>query len=287
MIQEFESTKHELRKALSDIRIQRDAHQRLQQKLQELGRLEEHTKVLIDRKPYVVVLLDADGYVFKDDFLGHGEAGGEKAADELLVGVRKHLDQNVEELANADIVVRAYANVEGLSNALIRDGKLKSVAEFRAFVAGFTSRQPFFDFVDVGAGKERADCYAPFLGRFAGDRAKFERICLLEADILSPSIKSLGFKDTDQFSNVFATSRNVVKGATAASPPPQFKNKKVQVLRLGPVLLNAAGKRYDRPLSVRPELIKELKGANPCPWLYLRGECLWAATFFLSNPFYF
>ena len=56
-----------------------------------------------------------------------------------------------------DILVKAFANLEGLAIALVRDGRLKDVSQLRAFVTGFSSRRAFFDFVDVGAGKERAD----------------------------------------------------------------------------------------------------------------------------------
>jgi hypothetical protein len=56
-----------------------------------------------------------------------------------------------------DILVRAFANVSGLGAALVRDGRLNDVGQLRAFATGFSGRQAFFDFVDVGAGKERAD----------------------------------------------------------------------------------------------------------------------------------
>jgi len=56
-----------------------------------------------------------------------------------------------------DILVRAFANVGGLGAALEHDGRLKDAAQLRAFATGFSSRQAFFDFVDVGSGKERAD----------------------------------------------------------------------------------------------------------------------------------
>lgn len=56
-----------------------------------------------------------------------------------------------------DILVRAFANVSGLGAALERDGRLKEAGQLRAFATGFSTRQAFFDFVDVGAGKERAD----------------------------------------------------------------------------------------------------------------------------------
>ena len=55
------------------------------------------------------------------------------------------------------IVVNIYANVDGLAHALVRKRLVDSVAEFRSFVTGFTSRRPLYDFIDVGYGKERAD----------------------------------------------------------------------------------------------------------------------------------
>jgi hypothetical protein len=53
--------------------------------------------------------------------------------------------------------VKAYANVEGLAQALVSDGKLGDKGQMRAFVAEFTNRLPICEFVDVGHGKERAD----------------------------------------------------------------------------------------------------------------------------------
>lgn len=53
--------------------------------------------------------------------------------------------------------MKAFANVSGLGAALERGGRLKDANQLRAFATGFSSRQAFFDFVDVGAGKERAD----------------------------------------------------------------------------------------------------------------------------------
>lgn len=56
-----------------------------------------------------------------------------------------------------DVLVRAFANVSGLVAALERSGRLKEASQLRAFATGFNSRKAFFDFVDVGPGKERAD----------------------------------------------------------------------------------------------------------------------------------
>lgn len=68
-----------------------------------------------------------------------------------------------------DILVKAFANVSGLGGALERDGRLKDVGQFRAFATGFSNRQAFFDIVDVGPGKERADFKI---------RGEYQRLCI-------------------------------------------------------------------------------------------------------------
>jgi hypothetical protein len=83
--------------------------------------------------------------------------GGEHAADELSARVREYLRGIIPDLEKLDIVVKAFANLEGLGTVLVRTGRLKEMNSLRAFVTGFSSRLAFFDFVDVGAGKERAD----------------------------------------------------------------------------------------------------------------------------------
>jgi hypothetical protein len=82
--------------------------------------------------------------------------GGKFAADELLSRVREYLRGIISDSDEMDVLVKAFANVEGLASALMREGKLRDVDQLRAFVTGFSSRLPFFDFVDIGAGKERA-----------------------------------------------------------------------------------------------------------------------------------
>jgi hypothetical protein len=94
---------------------------------------------------------------FQDCFPVKGVKGGERAVDKLLSGVQSHLNERFPDSDNWAIFVKAYANVEGLAQALARTGRITSAAEFRLFVTEFTSRHAFCDFVDVGHGKERAD----------------------------------------------------------------------------------------------------------------------------------
>jgi hypothetical protein len=62
-----------------------------------------------------------------------------------------------EDYNDLKIVVKVYANVDGLAHALLKGHTIEGVAEVRSFVTGFTNRLPLCDFIDVGYGKERAD----------------------------------------------------------------------------------------------------------------------------------
>lgn len=55
------------------------------------------------------------------------------------------------------IIVRVYANLEGLSKKYTYIDFIEEKKVLRHFVAGFTQSQPLFDFIDAGQGKERAD----------------------------------------------------------------------------------------------------------------------------------
>jgi hypothetical protein len=50
-----------------------------------------------------------------------------------------------------------YANVRGLADVLVRTGAIEDTGVFEDFMRGFTRGKTLFDFVDVGAGKDRAD----------------------------------------------------------------------------------------------------------------------------------
>lgn len=94
---------------------------------------------------------------FRDTFLNKNEDGGRKAADELLVQIKQYLKELGLDVHGTDILVRAYANLRGLGKACVKHGTMKATADICLFANGFTRRQPLFDFVDVGLGRERAD----------------------------------------------------------------------------------------------------------------------------------
>lgn len=102
-------------------------------------------------------IANSESSQFRDSYLTRGEKGGEDAADALLAALQHYMRGLTGLPKNMDILVRAFANVSGLGQALVRDRRLQDIDQLRAFATGFSNRQVFFDFVDVGTGKERAD----------------------------------------------------------------------------------------------------------------------------------
>lgn len=95
---------------------------------------------------------------FADDFIRHGEAGGRHAASQLHAAVEQFLRDHAKQIPMySRIVCRVYANVKGLGEVLVRKGLVEEVGAFEDFVRGFSRGKILFDFVDVGAGKDRAD----------------------------------------------------------------------------------------------------------------------------------
>lgn len=109
-----------------------------------------------ERNPFVLVLVDGDGYIFDDDLISSGGEGGSRAAGLLNNSIKSSL--RARGLEHCKILVRVYANLAGLSKAVSK-AKLCG-AEKRSlapFVAGFNRSNELFDFVDAGELKENAD----------------------------------------------------------------------------------------------------------------------------------
>ncbi|KAL2208425.1 hypothetical protein CC79DRAFT_1366635 [Sarocladium strictum] len=121
-----------------------------------------------DRKPFVLVLIDGDGYVFHESLIKGGAEGGRRAAQLLDESVKFNLrDKGLE---HCDVVVRIYANVAGLSRALSKAGLGGNEARSLApFVASFNRSFGLYDFVDAGDLKENADFKLRSALRFYAD----------------------------------------------------------------------------------------------------------------------
>ncbi|KAI1751248.1 hypothetical protein F4782DRAFT_506415 [Xylaria castorea] len=109
-----------------------------------------------ERNPFVLVLIDGDGYIFGDEFLHMGADGGPRLAQHLNNVVKQSLRK--KGLDNCDIMVRVYANLANLSRILSKHGlATPDKRSLSPFVANFNRSYGLMDFVDAGELKENAD----------------------------------------------------------------------------------------------------------------------------------
>lgn len=145
ILNNYEALLENYRRLKSDYEEERDARERY--KKQAKGQ---------ERNPFVLVLVDGDGYVLHDNFISQGADGGSEAAALLNTRIRSSLAN--KGLEHCDIMVRVYATVVGLSKALSKAGlagpEKRSLAPF---IADFNRSFPLTDFIDAGEYKENAD----------------------------------------------------------------------------------------------------------------------------------
>ncbi|KAL1594484.1 hypothetical protein SLS60_010244 [Paraconiothyrium brasiliense] len=101
------------------------------------------------RNPYVLVLVDGNGYVFNDELVKDKEEGGMRAARMLNEVVEKFLREHPQ-AKDSRVMVRIYADVTNLSKQLAKT-KLIGLEKrsIMPFAAGFTRAMGHFDFVDA------------------------------------------------------------------------------------------------------------------------------------------
>ncbi|KAI1128190.1 hypothetical protein F5Y10DRAFT_241066 [Nemania abortiva] len=109
-----------------------------------------------ERNPFVLVVVDGDGYIFKDEFLHRGADGGSQAAQHLYEVVKTSL--RGKGLEHCEVMIRVYANLVNLSRTLSKNGLATADKRSLApFVANFNRSYGLVDFVDAGELKENAD----------------------------------------------------------------------------------------------------------------------------------
>ncbi|KAI0598572.1 hypothetical protein F4775DRAFT_583729 [Biscogniauxia sp. FL1348] len=109
-----------------------------------------------ERNPFVLVLVDGDGYIFNDEVVAAGSEGGTRAAQQLNDAIKVSLRR--KGLESCEVMIRVYANLVGLSKTLSKAGlcgpEKRSLAPFSA---SFTRSYGLTDFIDAGELKENAD----------------------------------------------------------------------------------------------------------------------------------
>ncbi|KAM0334997.1 hypothetical protein ACHAQA_000031 [Verticillium albo-atrum] len=112
----------------------------------------------VKKSSFVLVLLDADAdaYMFKPEYYCRSD-GGQKAAHDLQAAVKHYIGQTMPELSRQPIVLKAFANADGLAETLVRSKITRTTKDLWDFAMNFSQACGTFDFVLVGSGKDRAD----------------------------------------------------------------------------------------------------------------------------------
>lgn len=222
----------------------------------------------VERNSFVLVLIDADAdaYLFKPEYYTSVD-GGRKAALELRNSIHDHLQRTAPESANLPIVIKAFANSDGLSQFLVKSKTIKSQNVLWDFAKGFSQSSQLSDFILVGAGKDRADkkiegvfehfvgnptcryvffaaChdngYVRLLEKYVVDDAIRERVILLHSFEVGREFASLNFKSI-KLDTVFASltfksikmdaafgSKSLTGTKSPVSPPPSCSSSQAK-----------------------------------------------------------
>ncbi|KAI1213639.1 uncharacterized protein F4807DRAFT_469518 [Annulohypoxylon truncatum] len=258
-----------IRKQLADTRLDLEgvtkAHKETQRRLADM---EVRLGYVPDRNPYIMVLIDGDGLLFKDQLVRQGLEGGRKAARDLNTAIIQKFNYTGD--TPVTVVAKVVANVPGLARAMKRNNCIPNEATLYEFIAGFSQIKPDFEFADVGYGKERADAkiidsarfhlrnynckqivmgishnagYGPFLdGLINNDNTK-QRITILEGTPTVQAILNIGVSVMN-FHTIFRTEKLDPK-----SPAPR------------PILPTSNGASY--------AAVAQTKGAAPPPQITL------------------
>ncbi|KAI6085100.1 hypothetical protein F4821DRAFT_241558 [Hypoxylon rubiginosum] len=260
----------QLLQILNDTRLDLDDATKSRRDLQlRLRDLETRLGVIPDRNPYVMVLIDGDGLLFKEHLVRQGVVGGRKAAEELRKAVTDKF--SYDEDTAIEVVAEIVANVSGLSKAMKRDGCLDDESILYEFISGFNQAKVPFNFIDVGYSKEAADAkllcsarfhlrnfncklilmgvshdgsYAPYLDHLIHDDTGKQRIAVLEGcptveDIVATGITITSFKTIFRSDKLRVPSPQIETPTTTTtaqtmSPPPSVSYAAITQTKASP-----------------------------------------------------
>ncbi|CZT43008.1 uncharacterized protein RSE6_02983 [Rhynchosporium secalis] len=214
-----------------------DSEKETRRQCQERAEISSARVAAVDQGKFMLVLIDADAQtnLFRDEYLTRGMDGGHAAADVLKEKVQEHLvnglGASVEKTKALPIMIKAFANLEGLSNYCVKSQRLRSQDALSKFWAGFSRSSALVDFIDVGRGKEEADSklrevlafyinnplcthimlmcchdagYIPVLRPYSVKSMLSQKITLISTGGILPSIAALNFRSTKIFEPLFS-----------------------------------------------------------------------------------
>ncbi|RHZ52369.1 CCCH zinc finger protein [Aspergillus thermomutatus] len=222
LIEELLQRVTELEEALRRQKLdhEREKHFNREIQIHEMELINEITRMngLMHREPYMIVLLDGEGLIFKEEFLKQGEQGGKNAAEELSTALQDYITTHFPSIASSKIMTMVYVNVKGLADLCIQGGIKTELSVLEGFVRGFNGSSPLSNIIDVGAGEIKAsekieeifklnlynchchqiflgcsqdDAYARFLRETIVDYKYMGRVTLIEGVPLEGDMKTM------------------------------------------------------------------------------------------------
>lgn len=291
LVEKLEKAEAALKQTELDLKSEQNVRRTLQAEVSEEKKKQQalitHQEALVaqqSRRPFVLVLIDADadGFLFQDKYITKKAQGGESLADELLIRTREYLRPQYEDADSLDIIVRVYANLEGMANWLVRSDKVRNLGQLRAFSTGFCGRISSFDWIDTGVGKEGGS------GRKVRENLSFYSTNLhlrhvivgcspvdLPASLLSsiPLEKLTLIESLPLPSSLTTLPLKVAKYPTLFVPPPPLKSPKIRDERGE---RGDRGERADRSDRGRNgpqlQLMQQEDDAGGATWLVIQPE---------------
>ncbi|RYP82292.1 hypothetical protein DL770_005630 [Monosporascus sp. CRB-9-2] len=157
--EDFRRLADQHRDTCRDLERERVAGRHTQEQAELLGKRLRELEESVKRSSFVLVLIDADAdaYLFDDGYFDDPVEGGKRAALALRSAVKKWWKAENPSLGDIPVVVKAFANGDGLAQLLLRAGMVKRDNALASFASSFSQADEMFDFVLVGKGKDRAD----------------------------------------------------------------------------------------------------------------------------------
>lgn len=103
---------------------------------------------------FVLVLIDADAFEYLDGRYQDLDSA-RNAAMELQAIVKNYLEEERPNLAHLPITIKAFANAEGPSKAVLNVEVVQASNSLCNFATGFSEAHAMAEFVLVGGGKDR------------------------------------------------------------------------------------------------------------------------------------
>ncbi|KAK6004966.1 hypothetical protein QM012_007745 [Aureobasidium pullulans] len=127
--------------------LERVGRARLQQQLESIRLNGGHDP----SNPYVLVLIDGNELIFRNNFLSQGDQGGRYAAQALFQNINEYAFSTIHTLSiHTKVIVRVYVDLEELCSFCLRAGLVNHGSQIKSFVRGFCQDKTLFDLIDVG-----------------------------------------------------------------------------------------------------------------------------------------